>query len=230
MRPKGFTREGELSSFSSKPLRGEIDKGVEMKKQVTLTLFSLAMTFAFGGCNWHYYLVTRGVRQVTGKKTRLHHIVPMHAALGNYRVLEVKKLDNLILDQIPPPMQQYIDDKLFKELASLTLFPEVVRESEQIAPEGANGVIPPKATLIFEGAIDDYSLGYRGLRYVELGFNHVAVTVHFRLKDKQTGAVIGSASITAQDNRATASAKTAIDRTAKQIKAFIKSGFNEHQK
>ena len=127
-------------------------------------------------------------------------------------------------------MQQYIDDKLFKELASLTLFPEVVRESEQIAPEGANGVIPPKATLIFEGAIDDYSLGYRGLRYVELGFNHVAVTVHFRLKDKQTGAVIGSASITAQDNRATASAKTAIDRTAKQVKAFIKSGFNEHQK
>src|SRR2546422_576869 len=138
MRPKGFTREGELSSFSSKPLRGEIEKGAEMKKQVTLTLFSLAMTFAFGGCSWHYYLVTRGVRQVTGKKMRLHPIVPMHATLGKYRVLEVRKLDNLILDQIPPPMEQYINDKVFKELASLKLFPEVVRQSDEIAPEGAN--------------------------------------------------------------------------------------------
>ena len=201
-----------------------------MKKQVTLTLFSLAMTFAFGGCNWHYYLVTRGVRQVTGKKMRLHPIVPMHATLGKYRVLEVRKLDNLILDQIPPPMEQYINDKVFKELASLKLFPEVVRQSDEIAPEGANGVITLPAALIFEGAIDDYSPGYRGLRYVELGFNHVAVTVHFQLKDKQTGAVIGSASITSQDNRATASAKAAIDGTAKRIKGFIKSGFKEHQK
>src|SRR5438093_7227920 len=113
MRPKGFTREGELSFFSSKPLRGEIDKGVEMKKQVTLTLFSLAMTFAFGGCNWHYYLVTRGVRQVTGKKTRLHHIVPMHAALGKYRVFEVKKLDNLIVDQCYRTKAQYINVQAF---------------------------------------------------------------------------------------------------------------------
>src|SRR5437879_5186196 len=120
---------------------------------------------------------------------RLHPIVPMHATLGKYRVLEVRKLDNLILDQIPPPMEQYINDKVFKELASLKLFPEVVRQSDEIAPEGANGVITLTAALIFEGAIDDYSPGYRGLRYVELGFNHVAVTVHFQLKDKQTGVV-----------------------------------------
>jgi hypothetical protein len=211
-------------------MREMVRRWSKMKKQVALTLLGLAMAFAFGACNWHSYLVTRGVRQVTGKKMRFHGIVPMQTTLGEYQVLEVKKLDNLILDQIPPQMEQYIDDKVFKELASLKLFPEVVRQGDEIAPEGANAVTTPKGTLIFEGAIDDYSPGYRGLRYAELGFNHVAVTVHFQLKDKQTGAVIGSASITAQDNRATASTKSAIDRIAKRIKGFINSGFKEHEK
>jgi hypothetical protein len=199
-----------------------------MKKQLALVLLCLAVSIALAGCNGNYYLATRAIRQVTGKKMRFHPIEPMQDVLAaQYRLLEVKKFDNFMLDQIPPPMEQYLNDRVFKELQASALFSEVVRPHDEATPE-EKVTESSKPTLIFEGAIDDYSPGYRGLRYLELGFNHVAVTVRFQLRDKLTGEVIGSASITAQDNRATGSAKSAIDRIAKRIDGFMKSESRKH--
>ena len=46
-------------------------------------------------------------------------------------------------------------------------------------------------TLVIDGFVDDYDPGSLPLRVVELGFNHVAVTVRIRLRDKQSGRIIG---------------------------------------
>ena len=202
---------------------------MKTKEQLALVLLCLALAFLLGGCNWSPYLATRAIRQVTGKKMRFHSIEPVRNALGLYRVLEVKKLDNLMLDQIPPAMEQYVNDRLFKELSESALFSEVVGPDDETAAEG-KVMAPTKPTLVFEGIIDDYSPGYRGLRYAELGFNHVAVTVRFQLRDKLTGAIMGGASITAQDNRATGSTRSAIDRIAKRIKGFMKSEYRKLDK
>lgn len=194
------------------------------KKEIRILLsLTLCSVVFLGGCAWHSYAYTRAIRQVTGDKLRTHTIIPANGALAGYQVLEVKKLDNLVLDRIPPQVQKYIDDKIYGELKSSKLFAEVNREGYEFIVEDPTVPATPKPTLVFEGAIDDYDPGYRGLRFLELGFNHSVVTIRFQLRDKQSGEILSSTSITAQNDTPTGSTEGAVNKVVKKIKKIIRA-------
>ena len=145
-------------------------------------------------------------------------------SLTSFRTIEVKPFDNLVGNHIPTQMEQYLNQRMMSEFQSLKSSPKIEPYDEFLPQEGVPGT-PAESALIFEGFIDDYDAGYAGLRMVELGFNHVAVTVRFQLRNKQTGEILAAASITAQDDRATATTKGAIDRITKRIHKLVNSGF-----
>jgi hypothetical protein len=188
-----------------------------MKRGLSWTLLCGA-ALVLSGCGWQTYLVTRGINHFTGKPTRFHSIVPLSGALDRYRQVEVKPLENLLLGQIPPQMEVYLNQQIFSQLHSVKSKPEIVTLDET-QPD------PGKPSLVLEGYIDDYDPGYIGLRFVELGFNHVAVTVRFQLRDRQSGQIVAAASVTAQDDRVTATPRGAINTIARRIRDFVNSGY-----
>ena len=128
---------------------------------------------------WQTYAVTRSVREVTGAKTRLHVVMPLGSSLRHYRVIEVTPLADLIGERIPPSMEQYLNDRVIAAFSSLPSSPTTV--------QGPVDRDATRARLAVDGFLDDYDAGSRSLRVVELGFNHVAVTLRVRLRDKQSG-------------------------------------------
>lgn len=190
---------------------------------------ALALLAAIGsltaGCAWQPYVVTRGIRHLTGNHTRFHPIVPLTASLTSYRVVEVMPLRNLLGASVPTATEQYLDDRLVDGLRTLTSSPQIVAVTE--TPRGAAEARAPttEPTLRVEGFIDDLDGGSLPLRIAELGFNHVAVTVRIRLRDKATSQVVGAASFTTQDDRVTATANAAINNVANRIRAYVESGY-----
>jgi hypothetical protein len=178
---------------------------------------ALWLAFASWGCGWQTYAVTRSVREVTGAKTRLHVITPVGSSLRSYRVIEVTPVVDLIGERIPPPMARYLDDRLFSVLSGLPSSPTIVKPSAD-----ADGTAP---TLVIDGFLDDYEAGSRSMRLVELGFNHVAVTLRIRLRDQSSGQLLGAASATAEDDRASGTTKAAIDHAIGRLRAFVETGY-----
>ena len=177
------------------------------------------------GCAWKPYVATRAIRHFTGNHGRFHPIVPLTVSLKPYRVVEIEPLQNLLGVAIPTATEHYIDDRVVDGLRLLPTSPEVVvLTNGPAALAQANAAAGPQ-TLRVEGFIDDLDAGSVPLRIAELGFNHVAVTVRIRLRDKATSQIIGAASFTAQDDRVTASANVAIQNVAKRIRAYVESGY-----
>ncbi len=192
------------------------------------SIFSLAVVSAcLAGCSWRPYVATRAIRQFTGAPTRFHSIAPLHESLKPFRAIEVKPLENLVGNHMPPQMERYLNERVMQELQLLKSSPKVVAYDEWLSSQEPASMAPEESALIFEGYIDDYDPGYVGLRLLEFGFNHVAVTVRFQLRDKRSGEIVGAASITAQDDRATATTRGAIDRIAKRIRKFVNPGYGE---
>jgi len=191
----------------------------------------LASTMLINSCSWQTYVGSRVVRHITGAPTRFHSIVPIvptNGGLQRYRVIEVLPLDNLLPGLLPEKTESYINDQIFKDMQYLKSRPKVIRTGVIGAVEDETDISPDR-TLVFEGYVDDYDAGYAGLRLAELGFNHVAVTIRFQLRNKQSGEIVAAASITSQDDRATGSTKSAINKIANRIKRFINSGYGGDQ-
>lgn len=172
------------------------------------------------GCPWRPYVMDRTFRQVTGQKIRLHRVLPVSDDLSRYRILEVQPLENMMLDQITPDLRYYLENKIFEALSDAKRFDQVVRAEPAGSPEEP----PEEPTLVLEGAIDDYHPGYVGLRIFELGYNHISLTIRFQLRDKQTGDVLGSASVTVHENRPNGTPRGAANRVAKEIRKYLRSG------
>jgi hypothetical protein len=177
------------------------------------------------GCTWQGYAIGRAVRTVTGAPTRVHTVVPV-TSLRRYRVIETHDLDNRLGRRIPAEDEKFLNDVLAKDLRLVESSPRVVREDQaapgEPAPEGSSATVP---TLVLDGSIEDYDPGYFGLRLVELGFNHMVATVRIRLRDKQTGKVVGAASITAQDDRLIATPHALIGRLVDHVRSFVSAGY-----
>src|ERR1700712_3937726 len=122
-------------------------------------LTMLVATIMFSGCSWQSYVVSRGIRHITGTPTRFHTIVPFSGELKQFRVIEVQPLDNLILGLLPPKMERYIGAQIFKELQAIKSRPMIIRSGNDYPylkdTEGAT-----VSTLVFEGYVDDYDAGY----------------------------------------------------------------------
>ena len=187
-------------------------------------IFCAALLLA--GCSLQPYVYTRATREFTGKKLRTHTIIPLPDKLSPYQVLEVRPLDNLVLDRMPAPMERHLNEQIYANLKSLKVFPEITREGYEFIIEDPSAKPEVKPTLVFEGSIDDYEPGVRSLRLVELGYNHVAVTVRFQLRDKQTNEILSSSSITAQDDTVSGSTRSAEDKVAKRIGKLVGGEFH----
>jgi hypothetical protein len=185
--------------------------------QSVAKLFLLGLTVCFAGCSWQPYVATRALRQFTGAPTRFHMLTPLHESLKTFRTIEVKPLENLVGNHLPAPMERYLNERVMHELQSLKSTPKVEAYDESAPLQ--------ESALVFEGFIDDYDPGYVGLRLLEFGFNHIAVTVRFQLRDKKSGEIVGAASVTAQDDRATGTTRGAVDRLAKRIHKFVNPGY-----
>jgi hypothetical protein len=188
----------------------------------TGVLLGLAVSAA--GCSWTGYSVTRGIRAITGGPTRTHTIVPVTSSLRRYRIIEAHPLEDEIGGRMPADDERYLNQVLADELGHVSSNPKVVRP----VPAGAGAAppsVPAAPTLVVEGSIDDYDPGYAGLRLIELGFNHMVVTARIRLRDKATGRVMGAASVTAQDDRVTATVRGTIWRLVEHIKSFVGAGY-----
>jgi hypothetical protein len=181
-----------------------------------VSLAGLCLALAASGCGWQTYAVTRSVREVTGAKTRLHVVVPL-SSLTPYRVIEVTPLIDLIGDRLPPLMERYLDERMIQAFTGLPSSP-----ATQKGPVDSDTGVP---TLLVDGFLDDYDAGSRSLRVVELGFNHVAVTLRVRLRDKVSGQLLGAASVTAEDDRASGTTKAAIDHATARIRGFVETGY-----
>ena len=178
-------------------------------------LAGLCLAVATSGCAWQTYAVTRSVREVTGAKTRLHVVVPIAASLRSYHVIEVTQVADLIGDRIPPSMERYLNERVLAAFSGLPSSPTTV-------PGPVDAAV---RALLVDGFLDDYDAGSRSLRVVELGFNHVAVTMRVRLRDKQSGQLLAAASVTAEDDRASGTTRAAIDHAAARIRAFVEAGY-----
>jgi hypothetical protein len=176
-------------------------------------------------CTWQAYAVTRGLRHLTGVQTRLHALTPIRSSLKAYRVIQVEPLHNLAPGRMPPDLEEYVNDRLVKDLRSIASSPTVVRLDGSVGSEDASTTVPAGNTLRCVGFIDDYDPGYLSLRLVELGFNHVAITVRIELRDSTSGRVVGAASVTSQDDRVTATSRAAVDRLARRFSRFVNSGY-----
>lgn len=181
----------------------------------SVSLAGLCLALATSGCGWQTYAVTRSVREVTGAKTRLHVVVPIASSLRPYHAIEVAPLADLIGDRIPPPMEQYLNERLVKALSGLPAAPTNLSRPLDAEP----------GTVVVDGFIDDYDAGSRPLRVVELGFNHVAITIRVRLRAKASGQLLGAVSVTAEDDRASGTTRAAIDHAAARIRAFVEAAY-----
>jgi hypothetical protein len=183
----------------------------------------LVLLVTMPGCTWQAYAVSRGVRYATGVRTQVHVITPVTASLRGYRLIEVQSLENLLPGHVPPPIEAFLNARILEELRSLSSSPNVVGpdDHETEAPVPA----PVFPTLVVDGFIDDFDPGIAALRLAELGFNHIALTVRLRLRDKETGTVLGAASVTAQDNRATATSTATARRLVRRLRTFMNVGY-----
>ncbi|MEP6915033.1 MAG: hypothetical protein ABJC89_05280 [Acidobacteriota bacterium] len=200
-------------------------RGVQLHR-AALGAGAICAALLTSGCGWQTYAITRAARHVTGAKTRDHTLQPLASSLRGYRVIELHEFSNMLPGRVPAPMERYLGDRIARALSRITAAPVVERVSAlDLAVARLSPDTRAEAVLLADGFLDDYEPGSRALRIVELGFNHVAVTVRMQLRDKQSNRLLGAVSVTAEDDRETGTTKAAIDRVASRIGRFVESGF-----
>ncbi len=198
---------------------------IPVAKRVVVGGLLVCLLPVLSGCTWQGYVVARGVRTATGTRAQVHPIVPVTSTLRTYRVIETHALENLV-PGMPSELEQYLNDALAQQLSQVESSPTIVRSDPDSASSDALATDAPAVpTLAFEGVIDDYDPGYASLRLVELGLNHLVVTVRINLHDKQTGQTVAAASVTVEDNRVTATSKEMINRLAYHVRTFVEAGY-----
>src|SRR6185369_13900249 len=150
-------------------------------------------------------------REVHGLRVRSYEISPVTDDLRRYRAIEIRPLENLMLDQIPESSVAQLNTQIAKGLQALKNFDRTTTVDElvnrkgdpihQSIPDTGGDVSQPE--LILEGQIDDYTAGIPKLRYIEQGNNHAVLTVRIRLKNKQSARVLGEINITVENTRIT---------------------------
>jgi hypothetical protein len=194
-------------------------------RRVSAAAAALALAFACSGCAWQTYAVTRSTRELTGAKARLHVIVPVVSGLWVYRVIEFIPLADLVGARVPAERVRYLHERIAAELRDLPTAPAVDTPAPAVPgapPDAGDGTVQ---ILVVDGFLDDYETGSRAMRIAELGFNHIAVTVRVRLRDKASGRLLGAASVTAEDDSASGTTSAAIEHAAERIRAFVETGY-----
>ena len=177
-------------------------------------------------------------REVHGLRVRSYQISPVADDLRRYRAIEIRPLENLMLDQIPESSVAQLNTEIARGLQALKNFDRTTKVDESVnlkgdpvdqsLPDVRADVSQPE--LILEGQIDDYTPGIPKLRYIEQGNNHAILTVRIRLKDKQSAKVLGEINITVENTRITSNVERMVEKTADEVVSFVERSTTHYHK
>jgi len=207
----------------------------------TTYALSIVLASATLGCTVRNVVTSappRIFREVHGLRVRSYQISPVTDDLRRYRAIEIRPLENLMLDQIPESSVAQLNTQIARGLQALKNFDRAtnVDESVNIKGDPIDRSLPnvradvSQPELILEGQIDDYTPGIPKLRYIEQGNNHAILTVRIRLKDKQTVRVLGEINITVENTRITSNVERMVEKTADEVVSFVERSTTHYNK
>ena len=171
---------------------------------------------------------SRIFREVHGLRVRSYQLTPVTDDLRAYRRVEIRTLENLMLNEIPELAVKQLNTEIIKRTRSLNRF-ETITQGDQ-ATDRARRIPVQSGTeaitagsspeLIVEGSIDDYTPGIPALRYIEQGNNHAVLTVRIKLKDKQSARILGEMNITVENTRVTSNVERMVEKAADEVAKF----------
>jgi hypothetical protein len=161
---------------------------------------------------------TRVAREIAGERAYVHPTVTTKPEVVKYKIVAVKKLDNLMLDEIPVSMYNYLNTEIVRDISAKKLFTEVLPIQDEVELTDGNNDPP---TLLLDGFVDNYNGGSEALRIAELGLNHAVVTIRIELKDAHSSEVLAAASITVYERGIARTGKSAIHKAAESVADFL---------
>ena len=206
-----------------------------MRDGVKILLFTVifGLVAAGSGCGVHSvatYVPTRAFREVHALRTRTYEITPVTGNLHQYKAIEIHRLDNLMLDGIPPQTVAQINEGIVKQVKALNRFQTVTAVDDEKEGGGQSlsldnrrgGAAASAPTLVLQGFIDDFTAGVPKLRYIEQGNNHAILTIRITLKDKETAGVLGQINITAENSRVTSNVEKMVKKASKEVGQYLR--------
>ena len=202
-------------------------------KRILPFTIALALIAGGAGCSLRSAVTSapsRVFREVHGLRVRSYQMVPATDDLRQYKAIEIHKLNNLMLDEIPAQSVEQLNAGIVKQIRALNHFDHIAvidgaddSQEKQANPPGdeiTDAVLQP--TLVLEGYIDDFTPGIPKLRYIEKGNNHAILTVRIMLKDKQTARVLGQMNITVENTRITSNVERMVGKSAEEVARYVR--------
>ena len=204
-----------------------------MAKKTLLLTITLATIAGGTGCSLRSVATSvpsRVFREVHGLRVRSYQMTPVSNDLRKYKAIEIHKLNNLMLDEIPPQSVEHLNVGIEKQIRALNHFDYIAvidfandseeKQANQPGDEITDAVLQP--TLVLEGYIDDFTAGIPKLRYIEQGNNHAILTVRIMVKDKLTARVLGQMNITVENTRITSNVERMMSKSAEEVARYVR--------
>lgn len=204
-----------------------------MAKKILLLTITLATIAGGAGCSLRSVATSvppRVFREVHGLRVRSYQMMPITNDLRQYKAIEIHKLNNLMLDEIPAQSVELLNVGIVKQIRALDHFDHIAvidgadnfqeKSANQPGDEITDAVLHP--TLVLEGYIDDFTPGIPKLRYIEQGNNHAVLTVRIMLKDKLTARVLGQMNITIENTRITSNVERMVGKSAEEVARYVR--------
>jgi len=202
-------------------------------KKVLFLTTALALIAGGAGCSLHSVATSvppRIFREVHGLRARAYQMMPVTNDLSQYKAIEIHKLNNLMLDEIPAQSVEQLNAGIVKQIRALNHFNHIAvidganesqeKQANQPGEEITDTVLQP--TLVLEGYIDDFTPGIPKLRYIEQGNNHAVLTVRIMLKNKLTARVLGQMNITVENTRITSNVERMVRKSAEEVARYVR--------
>lgn len=206
-----------------------------MAKKILLLTITLATIAGGTGCSLRSVATSvpsRVFREVHGLRVRSYQVMPVSNDLRQYKAIEIHKLNNLMLDEMPAQSVEQLNFGIVKQITALDQFDHIAvidgadnfqeKSPNRPAHEITDAVLHP--TLVLEGYIDDFTPGIPKLRYIEQGNNHAILTIRIMLKDKQTARVLGQTNITVENTRITSNVERMVGKSAEEVARYVRRG------
>jgi len=204
---------------------------MSMLKKVLYLTTTLALIAGGAGCSLRSVATSvpsRVFREVHGLRVRSYQMTPVANDLRQYKAIEIHKLNNLMLDEIPAQSVEQLNVGIVKQIRSLNHFDHIAvidganDSQEQQANQPGDETIVLQPTLVLEGYIDDFTPGIPKLRYIEQGNNHAILTVRITVKDKLTARVLGQMNITVENTRITSNVERMVGKSAEEVARYVR--------
>src|SRR5690242_13254779 len=113
-----------------------------MVKRILYLTTTLALIAGGAGCSLRSVVTSvppRVFREVHGLRVRSYQMTPVADDLRPYKAIEIHKLNNLMLDEIPAPSVEQLNAGIVKQIRALNRFDHVA------VIDGANDSQPQQA-------------------------------------------------------------------------------------